>query len=108
MLNVQLDLENLTAQFTESLRRKHQWQWKEHLLPTIEKVKKEFPEFDDDDIADRVGDNFIDWEAQEIQDDKDWEEAFQEVVTEASLNEQQKAEFRNFLTNEQQESELAT
>ena len=103
MLNVQLDLEKLAAQFTESLRRKHQWQWKEHLLPTIEKVKKEFPEFDDDDIAARVGDNFINWEAQEIQDDKDWEEAFQEVAKESGLNEQQKAEFKAYLTGETEE-----
>ena len=98
MLNVQLDLENLTAQFTESLRRKHQWQWKEHLLPTIEEVKKEFPDFDNHDIGDRVGDSFIDWEAQEIKDKKDWEEALQKVAQEAGLNEQEKAEFRNFLT----------
>ena len=100
MLNVQLDLEKLAAQFTESLRQKHQWQWKEHLLPTIEKLKQEFPEFDDDDIADRVGDNFIDWQAQGIQDNKDWEANFQEIAKESGLNEQQKAEFRAYLTGD--------
>ena len=62
MLTVQLDWEKLSRQFTEKLEAKHQWQWKEHLLPTIEEVKKEFRNLDDRDIGERIGDNFIDWD----------------------------------------------
>ena len=40
MLNLKVDLEKLARQFTESLRQKHQWQWKKHLLPTISQVKQ--------------------------------------------------------------------
>ena len=43
MLTVQLDWEKLSIRFTEKVEAKHQWQWKEHLLPIIQQVKKEFP-----------------------------------------------------------------
>ncbi len=91
-------LRKLGKEFERILNAKHKYIWRDDVLDLIQYMHNFNPHWSNHDIYDRLGGTFVDWSAQEIKDNRDWEETFEEVAKIAQLDSQETMEFRGFMT----------
>ncbi len=93
-------LKELANKFETKLQEKHFWCWRKDVLSQIKIMKKFNPNWTNADIYDRVGNSFVDYYAQEEKDNLDWQQSWSELVTEANLTQEQKAQLTNYFNGD--------
>ena len=91
-------LRKLGYLFDKRVKAKHRWHWKLDVLDLILMMQTFNPHWSNQDIYERVGETFVDWETQEVSDERDWEQSLTEVAQSANLNPIEIAQLRSYLT----------
>jgi len=101
LTNAELTLEELKElgdKFDAIVVQKHYWVWRKDVINLIDYMKKHLPNPTNQEIYDRVGETFVDWDAQAIKDDKDWHEALDKIAGDRNLLPHEKQQLQDYLS----------
>lgn len=93
----EIQLRKLGEKFTSLVEEKHQWQWRNDVMDLINHMKAFNPNWSNQDLYDRVGETFIDWDAQALKDNRDWYESFSEITAQAALTVDETSQLLTYL-----------
>ena len=96
-------LRHLSLEHHQLVQIKHTWQWQQCFIPEIKLMLELNRDWDQDDIYQRLGSEFIDWKLQESSDDADWNESIDEVATTYQLTRQQIEQFKRYINEDDED-----
>jgi len=92
------ELKELSNQFHAILAQKHYWIWRKDVTNLIDYLKNNLPNPTNQEIYDRVGQSFVDWKAQTIKDNKDWDEALDKIASDRDLLPHEKQQLKDYIS----------
>jgi len=92
------ELRKFSEEFDLLVKQKHYWVWRQDVMDLINLMLELLPNLSNQEIYDRVGETFVDWDTQAIKDDKDWHEALDEIASDRDLLPHEKQQLKNYLS----------